>query len=114
MKYVMLIYQGTALERQAALPEEEQKQVYADYQGLNQTPGVTPGLPMGLPEPGTQAQPKHLQKSRTLGLPPVMPRVVQVRGRHEMRPDGRSPADRSLSIAFRQICAVRPPSSTRA
>jgi hypothetical protein len=49
MKYVMLIYQGTALERQAALPDEEQKQVYADYQGINQTPGVTPGLPMGLP-----------------------------------------------------------------
>ena len=39
MKYVMLIYQGTALERQAALPEEEQKQVYADDQGINQTPG---------------------------------------------------------------------------
>ena len=34
MKYVMLIYQGTALERQAALPEEEQTQVYADYQPL--------------------------------------------------------------------------------
>ena len=49
MKYIMLIYQGTALEQQAALPEEEQKQVYADYQALNQTPGVTPGLPMGLP-----------------------------------------------------------------
>jgi hypothetical protein len=53
MKYVMLIYQGTALEQQAALPEEEQKQVYADYQGINQTPGVTPGLPMGLPENAT-------------------------------------------------------------
>src|SRR4030081_3378071 len=53
MKYVVLIYQGTALERQAALPEEEQKQVYADYQGINQTPGVTPGLPMGLPESAT-------------------------------------------------------------
>jgi hypothetical protein len=53
MKYVMLIYQGTALERQAALPENEQKQVYADYQGINQTPGVTPGLPMGLPENAT-------------------------------------------------------------
>src|SRR5258708_39837886 len=53
MKYVMLIYQGTALERQAALPEEEQKQVYADYQGINQTPGVSPGLPMGLPENAT-------------------------------------------------------------
>jgi len=53
MKYIVLIYQGTALERQAALPEEEQKQVYADYQGINQTPGVTPGLPMGLPESAT-------------------------------------------------------------
>ena len=53
MKYVMLIYQGTALEQQAALPEEEQKKVYADYQGINQTPGVTPGLPMGLPQNAT-------------------------------------------------------------
>ena len=38
---------------QAALPEDEQKQVYADYQGLNETPGVTPGLPMGLAENAT-------------------------------------------------------------
>jgi len=53
MKYVMLIYQGPALERQAALPEDEQKQVAADYQGINQTPGVTPGLPMGLAENAT-------------------------------------------------------------
>ncbi len=53
MKYVMLIYQGTALERQAALPEDEQKKVYADYQAINQTPGVTPGLPMGLPQNAT-------------------------------------------------------------
>jgi hypothetical protein len=53
MKYIMLIYQGSALERQAALPEDEQKQVYADYQGINETPGVTPGLPMGLPENAT-------------------------------------------------------------
>jgi hypothetical protein len=53
MKYVMLIYQGAALERQAALPEEEQKQVYADYQGINQTPGVTAVPPMGRPENAT-------------------------------------------------------------
>ena len=53
MKYVMLIYQGTALERQAALSEEEQRRVYADYQEINQTPGVTPGLPMGLPQNAT-------------------------------------------------------------
>jgi hypothetical protein len=53
MQYIMLIYQGAALERQSALPEEEQKQVYADYQGINQTPGVTPAPPMGLPENAT-------------------------------------------------------------
>ena len=53
MKYVMLVYQGPALERQAELSEEEQKQVYADYQGINQTPGVTPMPPMGLPENAT-------------------------------------------------------------
>ena len=49
MKYVMLIYQGAALDRQAELSEEEQKQVYADYQGINQTPGVTPVPPLGSP-----------------------------------------------------------------
>ena len=53
MKYVMLSYQGAALEQQAGLSEEEQGQVAADYQGINQTPGVTPGLPMGLPENAT-------------------------------------------------------------
>jgi hypothetical protein len=49
----MLIYQGAALERQAALSEEDQKQVYADYEAINHAPGVTPGLPMGLPENAT-------------------------------------------------------------
>jgi hypothetical protein len=53
MKYIMLMYQGTAQEIQATLPEEEQKQVYADYQALNQVPGVTPGLPMGPAENAT-------------------------------------------------------------
>jgi len=53
MKYVMVIYQGDAQERQAALPEEEQKQVYADYQGINEMPGVTTVPPMGLPENAT-------------------------------------------------------------
>ena len=53
MKYIMLIYQGPALERQAALSPDEQKQVYADYQGINETPGVTPAPPMGLAENAT-------------------------------------------------------------
>jgi hypothetical protein len=58
MQYIMLIYQGPALERQAALPEEEQKQVYADYQGLNQTPGVTSLPPMGPAENATTVRVK--------------------------------------------------------
>jgi hypothetical protein len=53
MQYVMVIYQGSALERQAALSEDEQKQVYADYQGISQTPGVTSVPPLGLPENAT-------------------------------------------------------------
>ncbi|MDP4503399.1 YciI family protein [Nonomuraea turcica] len=48
----MLIYQGSS-EEWDALSEEEQKQVYADYGAINKTPGVTPGLPMGLPENAT-------------------------------------------------------------
>jgi hypothetical protein len=57
MKYVVLIYQGSTplpgSDTWNALSEEEQKQVYADYGALNQNPGVTPGVPMGLPENAT-------------------------------------------------------------
>jgi hypothetical protein len=63
MKYVMLIYQGDAQERQAALPEEEQKQVAADYQAINKSPGVTAGPPMGQPETATTVR---VQGGKTL------------------------------------------------
>jgi len=57
MKYLMLIYQGTTplpgSEAWDALAEDEQKAIYADYGKLNQSPGVTPGLPLGLPENAT-------------------------------------------------------------
>jgi len=57
MKYVMLIFQGTTplpgSEQWEALSEEEQKQIRADYGVLLQRPGVTPGLPLGLPENAT-------------------------------------------------------------
>jgi hypothetical protein len=67
MKYVMLIYQGTAHETQAALPEAEQKQVYADYAAINQTPGVTPGLPMSLPQKATTVRVEAGKTLRTDG-----------------------------------------------
>ena len=54
MKFVLLIYQGTTplpgTERWNKLSEDERKRIYAEYGELNQTPGVTPGLPLGLPK----------------------------------------------------------------
>jgi hypothetical protein len=56
MKYLLLIHQGDtptprSPDEWARLSEDEQKAVYADYQAINQTPGVTPGL--GLDDPAT-------------------------------------------------------------
>ena len=58
MKYLMLIHQGDSptprdADAWATLSEDEQQAVYADYQALNQTPGVTPGLGLDQPETAT-------------------------------------------------------------
>ena len=58
MKYLMLIHQGTAPtprtpEEWERLSEDEQKAVYADYQAINQTAGVSPGLQLDSPETAT-------------------------------------------------------------
>ena len=61
MKYVLLIYQGPTpplpgSDRWKALPEAEQKAIYADYAELGKTPGVSPGLPLGLPNAARTVQ----------------------------------------------------------
>jgi hypothetical protein len=42
MQYVMLIYQGTTplpgSDEWAALPEEQQQRIYADYRAINEHP----------------------------------------------------------------------------
>lgn len=57
MKYLLLIHHGTTAlpgsEEWARLSEDEQRQVYADWQALNETPGVTPGVRMESPETAT-------------------------------------------------------------
>src|SRR3954470_6925338 len=58
MKYMLLIHQGDAPtprspEDWGRLSEDEQKAVYADYQAINQTPGVSPGEQMQPPETAT-------------------------------------------------------------
>ena len=58
MKYMLLIHQGDtptprSPDEWAKLSEDEQKAIYADYQAINQTPGVTSGLQLGDPETAT-------------------------------------------------------------
>ena len=54
MQFVLLIYQGSTplpgSPEWDRVPPDEQKKIYADYGALNQIEGLTPGLPLGLPE----------------------------------------------------------------
>jgi len=68
MKYMLLIHQGDTPtprdpEAWATLSEDEQKAVFADYQAVNQTPGVTSGLGLDAPEMATTVR---VQDGKTL------------------------------------------------
>ena len=67
MKYMLLIHQGTTplpgTDEWNALSAEEQGAVYASYQEINQTPGVTAGVRMEGPETATTVR---VQDGRTL------------------------------------------------
>ncbi|MGH3011007.1 MAG: YciI family protein [Gaiellaceae bacterium] len=57
MNYLLLIHQGdTPLpgsEEWERLSQDEQTAVYRDYQAINETPGVTPGIQMQPPGTAT-------------------------------------------------------------
>ena len=68
MKYLLMIHQVDAPtprdpEAWGTLSEDEQKGVYADYQAINQTPGVTPGMGLDAPETATTVR---VQDGKTL------------------------------------------------
>ena len=67
MKYMLLIHQGDTAtpqsEEWARLSEEEQKAIYDDYQAVNETPGVSPGVWMQPPETATTVR---VQDGQTL------------------------------------------------
>jgi hypothetical protein len=67
MKYMLLIQQGeTPLPGSEAwerLSEGERRDVYAGYEAVNDTPGVTPGLWLGSPEAATTVR---VQDGKTL------------------------------------------------
>jgi hypothetical protein len=58
MRYMLLIHQGTTPtprqpEEWAKLSQDEQKAVFADYQAVSSTPGVTPGMQLEEPDTAT-------------------------------------------------------------
>jgi hypothetical protein len=68
MKYVLLIHHGDAPtprdpEAWSRLSEEEQKAIYADWQAIGQTPGVTPGARLDSAETATTVR---VEDSETL------------------------------------------------
>ena len=67
MKYMLLIHQGTTpvpgSPEWDSLSEDEQKAVYSDYQALNATEGVTPGVWM---QPAETATTVRVEDGRTL------------------------------------------------
>jgi hypothetical protein len=67
MTYLLLISHGDAATPESdawsRLSDEERKAVYADYQAINQTPGVTPGRWLEPPETATTVR---VQDGKTL------------------------------------------------
>jgi hypothetical protein len=67
MKYMLLIQQGTTpvpgSPEWDALSDDERNAVFADYQAVNETPGVTPGAWMETPETATTVR---VQDGKTL------------------------------------------------
>ena len=67
MKYLLLIHQGDTptpgSPEWERLSEDEQKAVYSDYQAINETRGVSPGLWLESPEAATTVR---VEDGRTL------------------------------------------------
>jgi hypothetical protein len=67
MKYMLLIHQGSTplpgSDAWSALSEEEKGAVYGAYKGVNETPGVSPGVGLQPPETATTVR---VQDGKTL------------------------------------------------
>jgi hypothetical protein len=63
MKYMLQIYGNITRDQFAAMPEDEQKVLYADWGKISQTPGVTPGVELADPSTATTVR---VEDGRTL------------------------------------------------
>ena len=57
-KYVLLIYHGSAWANLSRLSDDEKRSIGEEYAAINNTPGVTPGPPLGLPKDATTVRVK--------------------------------------------------------
>src|SRR5262245_118039 len=70
MQFVLLIYQGTTPtpnSEEWKTFSDEKKKIYAEYEAVNKTPGVTPGLPLGLPKDATTVRVQNGKSLTTKG-----------------------------------------------
>src|SRR5262245_44762753 len=100
MQFVLMIYQGTSplpgTNAWNALPEQEQKRIYAEYGEINKISGVTPGLPLGLPK---DAKAVRVSNGRTqIADGPYVPAEFAVGGYLVVETDG---IDAAVQLAAR-------------
>jgi hypothetical protein len=67
MKYMMLINLGPKARDFKDLPQDEQQQIYAGWNAINETPGVTPGQQLQPPETATTVRAQDGQTLTTDG-----------------------------------------------
>jgi hypothetical protein len=72
VKYMLLIHHGDTAtpsdpDAWAELSEEEQKAIYAEWQAISATPGVTPGVRLDSPETATTVRVKDGETLTTDG-----------------------------------------------
>jgi hypothetical protein len=77
MKYLIQIYGNITRDDFAAMSEDEQKALYADWGAINQTPGVTPGTELDDPSTATTVR---VQDGRTLTTDGPFPETKEALG----------------------------------
>jgi hypothetical protein len=96
MQYVLLIYQGSGWGRIPDLSADEKKSIGAEYAAIGETPGITPGLPLGVPENATTVRMDNGQTQITDG--PVIDTEGAVDGCYVLEADD---LDAAIEVAAR-------------
>jgi hypothetical protein len=67
MQYVLLIYQGSIWANLSSLSEDQKRSIGGEYAAITNTPGITPGPPLGLPKDATTVRVKDGNTQTTDG-----------------------------------------------